>query len=182
MAGFNVDSAPAGRRPIDSEINMIPMIDLLVSCIAFLLITAVWSQMARIQASALVPGDPTKPLTTQAPDPTLHVEIKSPDAFSLVWRQGSTILSTTDVPRQPVEAEIDGVRHVRYPGLAARVQIEWSAHGAHRGTDDPKYDQAVLHARNGERFSELVAVIDAIHSVRRASQDTAMVVSFAADD
>jgi len=42
MAGVNVDTGgKGGRRSVDSEINMIPMIDLLVCAIAFLLITAV---------------------------------------------------------------------------------------------------------------------------------------------
>jgi len=59
MAGVNVESGgKGGRRAVDSEINMIPMIDLLVCAISFLLITAVWSHMSRINADAQVPGPP----------------------------------------------------------------------------------------------------------------------------
>ena len=58
MGGVSVESGGGGRRSLDSEINMIPMIDLLMVTISFLLITAVWTHMARINADAQVPGPP----------------------------------------------------------------------------------------------------------------------------
>jgi len=55
MGGVSVDSGgKGGRRSLDSEINMIPMIDLLMVTISFLLITAVWTHMSRINASISV--------------------------------------------------------------------------------------------------------------------------------
>ena len=57
MAGVNVESgSKGGRRSVDSAINMSPMIYLLVCCISFLLITAVWSHLSRIDADAQDPG------------------------------------------------------------------------------------------------------------------------------
>jgi len=38
------------RKALDAVINVIPAIDLLSCCIAFLLFTAVWTQIARLQA------------------------------------------------------------------------------------------------------------------------------------
>jgi biopolymer transport protein TolR len=38
------------RRSLDASINVVPAIDLLSCCIAFLLFTAVWTQIARLQA------------------------------------------------------------------------------------------------------------------------------------
>ena len=58
MGGVSVGGGGGGRRSLDSEINMIPFIDLLMVTISFLLITAVWSQMARLNADAQVPGPP----------------------------------------------------------------------------------------------------------------------------
>jgi biopolymer transport protein ExbD len=46
--------APTGKgskKPLDADLNLVPFIDLLCCCIAFLLITAVWTQMARIDVS-----------------------------------------------------------------------------------------------------------------------------------
>ena len=51
-----------GKRALDFEINLVPFIDLLSCCIAFLLITAAWNQLARIETNqkAEPPGS-TKP-------------------------------------------------------------------------------------------------------------------------
>jgi biopolymer transport protein ExbD len=37
-----------GKKPLDAAINLVPFIDLLSCCISFLLITAVWTQLARM--------------------------------------------------------------------------------------------------------------------------------------
>lgn len=57
MAGVSVDSGgKGGKKSVDSEVNMIPFIDLLVCCIAFLIITAVWTQLERLNATQNSPG------------------------------------------------------------------------------------------------------------------------------
>src|SRR5512140_1233468 len=38
-----------GKRPLDAELNLVPFIDLLVCCICFLLLTAVWVQLASVR-------------------------------------------------------------------------------------------------------------------------------------
>jgi biopolymer transport protein ExbD len=38
-----------GRRPVDAEIHLVPLIDLLSSLISFLLMTAVWVQVSRLE-------------------------------------------------------------------------------------------------------------------------------------
>jgi len=37
-----------GKKPLDASLNLVPFIDLLSCCISFLLITAVWTQLARM--------------------------------------------------------------------------------------------------------------------------------------
>jgi biopolymer transport protein ExbD len=39
-----------GKKPLNAELNLVPYIDLLTCMVAFLLITAVWTQLARLQA------------------------------------------------------------------------------------------------------------------------------------
>lgn len=56
MSGVQVESGKGGRKPVDSEVNMIPFIDLLVCCISFLIITAVWTQLERLNATQQSPG------------------------------------------------------------------------------------------------------------------------------
>jgi len=170
MAGVNVDTGgKGGRRNVDSEINMIPMIDLLVCAIAFLLITAVWSHMSRINADAQVPGppNPEKELNPQPPDKMLHVEMRADDKFTLIWKQGPTVVNSIDVPRHPIEIHEGNITTIRYPDLATKVNEEWKANGSHRDASDKKLDQAVLHTDNKTVFKEIVAVIDAIYTPKR---------------
>lgn len=51
MAGVSVEAGGGGRRTVDSNVNMVPMIDLLLSTIAFLLMTAVWTQTGAVRAA-----------------------------------------------------------------------------------------------------------------------------------
>src|SRR5438067_511524 len=50
-----------GKKALDAELNLVPFIDLLSCCISFLLLTAVWTQIAGLQvASAGGPPDQQK--------------------------------------------------------------------------------------------------------------------------
>ena len=54
-----------GKKALDAEINLVPFIDLLSCCISFLLITAVWTQIAGLQvASSGGPPDQQKQEST----------------------------------------------------------------------------------------------------------------------
>ncbi|MCA9671125.1 MAG: biopolymer transporter ExbD [Myxococcales bacterium] len=47
---------PRGKRPVDAELNLVPFIDLLVCCICFLLLVAVFTKIARIKATPASEG------------------------------------------------------------------------------------------------------------------------------
>src|SRR5271170_4483806 len=118
MAGVDVGGGGGkGKRSLDSEINMIPMIDLLMVTISFLLITAVWTNMARINADAQVPGPPRpdQEVAKQEPEKQLHIEMRSPDKFVLMWKQAGTVISTIDVPRKDDVITQGAAKLVRYP-------------------------------------------------------------------
>jgi len=173
MGGVSVDSGgKGGRRSLDSEINMIPMIDLLMVTISFLLITAVWSHMARLNADAQVPGPPrpTEEITPQPPEKQLHIEMRSPDKFVLIWKQAGTVISTLDVPRKDVVTMEGQTRVTRFPDLAAKISSEWTTVGAHRDASDKKFDQAILHTDNETPYGAIVGVIDAVYQIHRPLQ------------
>jgi biopolymer transport protein ExbD len=170
MGGVNVDgrSGSGGRRALDSEINMIPMIDLLMVTISFLLITAVWSHMARVSADAQVPGLTRGEPGPPAPPPKqLHIEVRPDERFVLVWKQAGTVLGTSEVPGKGVVSMDGAVRVVRYPELAEKVASEWAATGTHRDASDRKFDQAVLHTGNETPYASIVGVMDALLQVKR---------------
>jgi hypothetical protein len=133
---------------------MVPMIDLLMVTIAFLLVTAVWSHMSRIEGSAKVPtiGEPIDPPPPVAR--TLHVDARTPDRFVLSWREGSTVIRSRDVARDRAS-------------LAVAMGEEWRNDGVHTSPQDPERDQAVLHTPDDASFSDMVAVMDAIEAPQR---------------
>ena len=170
MGGVSVDSGgKGGKKAVDSEVNMIPMIDLLMVTISFLLITAVWTHMARINADAQVPGPPRPEVEPDKIDPEkqLHVEMRSPDKFVLIWKQSGTVISTQDVPRKDNLIVKDGKKSIRFPDLAEKISQEWKNSGQHRDASDKKFDQAILHTDNDTQYVYLIGVIDAIYAAHR---------------
>ncbi len=169
MAGVSVEGGKRGRRTLDSEINMIPMIDLLMVTIAFLLITAVWSTMARLDASANVPGPDTgEPCNGVCEKPKeLHVDMHAADRFVLTWRRDGVVLRSLDVPRRAMTAAGGGVR---FADLATAVEKEWKTEGTTRAPTDLGRDRAVLHTSNDTRYEEMIAAMDAIYGVNRIAR------------
>jgi biopolymer transport protein ExbD len=166
MAGIDAGGGHGSKRPSNHEIPLIPFIDFLLCLVAFLLVTAVWSQMARINADARVPGPPRdEPIEEQTKEKQLHVEMRGERKFQLVWKEGSTVVNTIDVERKKVPKGTG--EDFTYPDLAKKIAEEWKQNGSHRASTDKKFDQAVLHTDNSTPFSDVIAVIDAIYSPQR---------------
>jgi biopolymer transport protein ExbD len=162
MAGIDIGGGAGAKRSVNSEINMIPFIDLLMVTIAFLLITAVWVSFSRLNANAAVPGPPsTTTISIEAPEKELHVHVGEKE-FKLVWKQAATVLSETVVPKPEPRGEI-----LRYSDLADKVGEEWALHSGHRDPSDKGVDRAVLHTDNRLPFRDVVAVMDAIYQTQR---------------
>jgi biopolymer transport protein ExbD len=81
-----------GKKEIDFEINLIPFIDLMSAMISFLLITAVWTQVAKIDVKQ-TPNMPSEDSTPPPPDEeklSLTVLIKS-SGYMLTKKGGQVI-------------------------------------------------------------------------------------------
>ncbi len=73
MGGVNVDGGGhGGKKSVDAEIPLIPFIDLLLCCVMFLLVSAVWNQLARINANQQQPGESAP---EDAPPPEERVKL-----------------------------------------------------------------------------------------------------------
>ena len=169
-----------GKRSVDQEINMVPFIDLLMVTISFLLVSAVWSSMARLNANAQVPSSQKKSDTEKKQkdkEPAvLHVRVSDKEKkFILQWQAGT---KTDDIVSLDMEADASG----RYPKLEEEIKkafisgqgpqnlygddlgyqsAEANDHGAN------SLNQAILHVDNAFPFSDVVKVIDAIYVPRR---------------
>ena len=170
MGGVSVDDGgKGGRKSTNAEINMIPMIDLLMVTISFLLITAVWTTMARINADAQVPGPPRPDVeqTKTEPEKQLHVEMRAPDKFQLIWKQGANVVNTRDIPRKDNVITNNSAKLLSFPELAREIEADWKVNGSHRDPSDKKFDTAILHTDNETPYFQVIAVIDAIYGTHR---------------
>ncbi len=180
MAGVDVGGGgSSGRRTGNFEVNMIPMIDLLMVTISFLLITAVWSNMSRLQADAQVPG-PAQPCAggcEEKVERKLHVITTDGQKFKLEWREGKNVLSTTEVDAtSPASGGTAGI--AKFPALSEALKKEWQTSGTHRAKDDVAFDRAVIHASNELPYSTLVGVMDAAASPRRDTKSGHQTAAF----
>ena len=92
MAGAAPQPAgKGGKKALDAELNLVPFIDLLSCCISFLLITAVWTQIAGLQvASSGGPADPQ-----QKQENTIDVKLLLSDKGYALSMAGAII----DIPK-----------------------------------------------------------------------------------
>jgi biopolymer transport protein ExbD len=72
--GVSLQSTGKGaKKPLDAELNLVPFIDLLACTIAFLLITAVWTQLARINVTQKGQGKAGEQVEDKPPEIKLVV-------------------------------------------------------------------------------------------------------------
>jgi biopolymer transport protein ExbD len=163
MAGIDT-GGHGGKRATNHEIPLIPFIDFLLCLVMFLLVTAVWNHMARIEADANVPGPPKPEKEDKLEkEKELHVSMEGERQFQLKWKEGTTVINTIDVARKPVEVGDD----TTYPDLAKEIQKQFKSSGTHKSATDKKFDRAILHSDNSTEFGHVIAVLDAIYSAKR---------------
>jgi len=86
MANIDTGGGHGGKKSVDQEIPLVPFIDLLLCCVMFLLVTAVWNQLARLNANQQQPGQPQ---AQDQPPPEEHIKL-----ILQVQTSGYTLAST----------------------------------------------------------------------------------------
>lgn len=99
MGGINVGGGHGGKKSVDSEVPLVPFIDLLLCCIMFLLVTAVWNQLARINANQQTPGrTQDQPPEDQTPQIKLILQVQN-SGYVL----SSTAGDRAEIPKKDAE-------------------------------------------------------------------------------
>ncbi|MGC4087410.1 MAG: biopolymer transporter ExbD [Polyangiaceae bacterium] len=181
MAVIQVGGGSHRGRALDHDLPLLPFIDFMLCLVAFLMLTAEWSHMGRLQALGSGPSDDQVQPTSKK---MLHLTVNK-DTFDLAWRDGSTVVETQQVPRK---ATFTAEHEPHYQDLATSLKASWAAHGVHRAPSDTAQDHAVLHTSNSLDFGEVAAVMDALAAPTRRFQQgareaqiPAFAVSFASD-
>ena len=142
MGGISVGGGGhGGKKSVDSEIPLIPFIDLLLCCVMFLLVTAVWNQLARLDANQKQPGQ-------QAPDdppPEEHIKV-----VLQVQASGYVIASTAgdrvEIPKIGDKFDLEQLREK----LQERKRLE------------PNRRDLVVAPEDGVMYSDVVEAMDTV--------------------
>src|SRR5262245_60276974 len=81
MAGIDTGSGHGAKKSVNQEIPLVPFIDFLLCCVMFLLVTAVWNQLARLETTADMPGEVSP---TVDPPPVVRRLLVRQDGYALV--------------------------------------------------------------------------------------------------
>ncbi|HET8540515.1 MAG TPA: biopolymer transporter ExbD [Anaeromyxobacter sp.] len=134
------------KKSLDAVINVVPAIDLLSCCISFLLFTAVWTQISRLQVQQLGTGAPEPTITD--PQKSLMVTLAMGErGFNLSTSSGTSI----DIPtlgRGPA-----GELRFDLKSLADKLKQLKS--------DYPDASAVTVSAEDTVSYGDLVQVIDA---------------------
>ncbi|HLT30416.1 MAG TPA: biopolymer transporter ExbD [Myxococcaceae bacterium] len=142
MASMDVGPQKGSKKPLDVNINVIPIIDLMAVIISFLLLTAVWTQVGRLQvAQAGGAGEPSEEAVKTTPvtlrltekEASLSVGAVAPEVFPLSRNPDSKLLDLT--------------------GLTGRLREV--------KTQLPEQDTITIQTEDTVRYEDLVHVIDA---------------------
>ena len=143
MGGVSVDSGGGGggKKSVDMQINMVPMIDLLISCIAFLLMTAVWTQIGAVQAQQ-PRGAPAPDQPQDQPQDQLKIQI-SPTGL----RVGVNATDMRDINNGPQ----------RYDELKRMLDERHRANAQNR--------EVWLQPDGAVPYQEIIRVMDTVYEV-----------------
>jgi biopolymer transport protein TolR len=148
MSGGAMPEQGGGKRrkkALDANINVVPAIDLLSCCIAFLLYTAVWNQVSRLQVQQLGLG---------APETTTPEQLQKSLAVTLaVGERGMALTvgdASYDIPTLGRSA--DGVVLHDLKALTTRLK-------AVKG-EFPDQGSIIVTAEDTVPYGDLVHVID----------------------
>ncbi len=102
-----------GKKALDASVNLVPFIDLLSCCLAFLLITAVWTQLARMDVTQKGQGAAGS-TDEKPPEPVISLTLFiDKDGYTFATSAGET----TPIPMQGEDYDYaklaDVLKHVR---------------------------------------------------------------------
>ena len=128
MASINTgEGGKRGRKPLDSEIPLIPFIDLLLCCVMFLLVTAVWNEISGMDAAMQGPPTPDAVVPDDRDELPLTVEMGTA-GYVLSSAAGDRI----EIPRTTGGYDLVALRE----RLEERRRLAPAGHGVQLAPDD----------------------------------------------
>ncbi len=141
MAGVSVGGGHGGKKSVDHEIPLIPFIDLLLCCVMFLLVTAVWNKLARIDANQQQPGREATIDQPQEETIRLFLQVKN-TGYVISGTDGTNI----DIPKNGDEYDLEQLREKLRD----------------RRTQEPNRRDLIVAPEDGVIYSDVIAAMDLV--------------------
>jgi biopolymer transport protein ExbD len=142
MAGVSMGGGGSGKKSLDHEIPLIPFIDLLLCCVMFLLATAVWNELSRINANQQQPGQQAP---EDAPPPEDRVKL------ILQIEESGFVLADTTGSRQVIAKQGDNYDLIELRNkLQERKQLE------------PNRQDIVVAPQDGVLYNNVIQAMDMV--------------------
>lgn len=134
-------SGKGGKKPLDTPINLVPFIDLMAVTISFLIMTAVWTQIGRLQV-------------TQSGGPTTDEQTEPPKTvpLTLLVTDHELKLTAGGTQYDPIPFVRDANQKLDLVKLTEKIK--------ELKTQIPDQQQITLQAEDSVRYDDLVRIID----------------------
>jgi biopolymer transport protein ExbD len=140
MAGIDTGGGHGGKKGVNQEIPLIPFIDLLLCCVMFLLVSAVWNQFARLEANQQVPGQSS---SDEAPD-------EPPQRLILQIQQTGFVLGSSAGDSETIEKLGDD-----YDFIELRKKLQHQKLNVF-----PNKNDIIIAPENGVLYKSVIAAMD----------------------
>jgi biopolymer transport protein TolR len=163
--GMDLGTGGKGKKkPLDTAINLVPFIDLMAVTISFLIMTAVWNQIGRLQVSQS--GGPA-PDQASEPPKTLPLNL-------LITERGFTISSGGSSIEIPKTNNAYVYCHTSGQDIIDEKCEENTLVGQLKKVKAEVPDQRniTVQCEDGIKYNDLVRVIDVLNSKDSTSQPT----------
>ena len=140
MAGISVGGGHGGKKSVDSEIPLVPFIDLLLCCIMFLLVAAVWNQLAHLDINQQVPSSRSD-MDSPPPEETIRLYLQITAAGYAI---ASTAGERVEIPKAGGEYDVETLR----------TRLE------ERRAAEPNREDIIVAPEDGVTYDEVISAMD----------------------
>lgn len=134
------------KKHLDFELNLIPFIDLLSTCICFLLITAVWIQIGSMNVKQAVGGQPANETE------------KKPMMWAYVGQDGSI-----SVDIQNTNQISDKIKKSKLEGKDGKLDLETiSKFATELRTLEPNLRTVLIQPKQSTTYEDIVDLMDTV--------------------
>jgi biopolymer transport protein ExbD len=142
MGGAAAEPTPGkgGKKALDAHVNLVPYIDLLMTIMVFLMMTAVWTQIAMLEVQNAQSGPPDQP-PEEKEDPIPPILVLMTENTLNIQEEGG---EPREFPRNGETYDLNGAKGVLDQLKQAR----------------PERVEVKMTAEDGVKYTDIVGVID----------------------